>query len=47
MNKVSTAIYMLIAILVILVVVVMSKPAVYDATGKQTGHVKLLNFKKA
>lgn len=47
MNKVSTAIYMLIAILVILAVVVMSKPAVYDAAGKQTGYIKLLNFKKA
>lgn len=45
MNKISTAIYMLIAIVIILLVVVMAKPAVYNTAGTQTGYVKLLNFK--
>lgn len=46
MNKTSTAVYLLIAILVILLAIAMAKPALVDATGKQAYQLKLFNFKK-
>jgi hypothetical protein len=45
MNKVSTAIYMLIAIVVILLAVTMTKPLIVDKTGAGTQYIKLFNFK--
>ena len=46
MNKTSTAVYMLIALVIIVVAVVMATPAVYGTNGVQTGYIKILNFKK-
>ena len=45
MNKVSTAVYMLIALLVIVLAVVMAKPVLVDAANKEVYQIKLLNFK--
>ena len=44
MNKTSTAVYLLIAILVIILAIVMAKPVLTDATGKATYELKLFNF---
>ena len=45
MNKTSTAVYLLIAILVITLAIVMAKPVLVDAAGKETYQIKLFNFK--
>lgn len=48
MNKISTAIYMLIAIVAILLFVVfVAKPATYDKAGTKTGYIQIFNLKKA
>lgn len=48
MNKTSTAVYILIAVGIILLAFAMSKPAVVGADGKTvTGYIKLWNFKGA
>jgi hypothetical protein len=46
MKSISTAIYMLIAIVVILLAFTMTKPVVVDAAGKEIYQIKLFNFKK-
>ena len=46
MKSISTAIYMLIAIVVILLAFTMTKPVVVDAAGKELYQIKLFNFKK-
>lgn len=45
MNKTSTAVYMLIAVVIMLVVLFVSSPATFDKAGNKTGYLKLLNFK--
>lgn len=46
MNKISTAIYMLIAIVAILAFVVfVAKPATYDTKGVKTGYISVFNLK--
>lgn len=44
MNKVSTAVYLLIAIAVILLALVMAKPEVVAATNTEKSYIKLFNF---
>jgi len=47
MNKISTAIYILIAISIVIVAIAMAKPAIYDkGAAEPKGYVKLLSFKK-
>jgi hypothetical protein len=46
MNKISTAVYILIALTVVVLALVMAKPAIYDKGSKEPkGYIKLLNFK--
>lgn len=51
MKSISTAIYILIAILVLVLAFTMTKPAIMtvaaDGTEKQLNYIKLFNFKKA
>ncbi len=47
MNKISTAVYILIAISFVMLLLVMAKPAIYDKGATEPkGYVKLFNFKK-
>ena len=47
MKQISTAIYILIALSIVIVAIVMAKPAIYDKGATEPkGYVKLLNFKK-
>jgi len=45
MNKTSTAVYILIALTVVVLAILMAKPKI-EMNG-QTGYIKLLNYKKA
>jgi hypothetical protein len=46
MNKISTAVYILIAISFVMLLLVMAKPAIYDkGASEPKGYVKLFNFK--
>lgn len=45
MNKTSTAVYLLIAILVITLAIVMAKPVLVDKAGVNQYQLKLFNFK--
>jgi hypothetical protein len=45
MNKISTAVYMLIAIVVILLAFSMTKPMIVDGSVSGTKYIKLFNFK--
>jgi len=46
MKSISTAIYLSIAIVVILLAITMTKPVVVDKTGAELYQIKLFNFKK-
>lgn len=46
MKKTETAVYMLIAIVLILGVILVAKPVIVGKDGVATQQIKLLNFKK-
>lgn len=46
MNKVSTAIYLLIAVVIVLLAITMVKPIIVDKAGAETAQIKFFNFKK-
>lgn len=46
MNKISTAVYMLIAVVIILLAFAMAKPVIATGADGKTSYIKLWNFKK-
>jgi len=46
MKQISTAVYLLIAVVIILLAITMVKPIIVDKTGAETAQIKFFNFKK-